>query len=83
MLWEQVRAGSTPVYSTYEKRNTPILEYYDFVFRNNIRIFVSSVGGLEFVVICKSLLSSAIELFTVNEEVPGLNPGGDAKWRVS
>ena len=74
MLWEQVRAGSTPVYSTYEKRNTPILEYYDFVFRNIIRIFVSCVGGLAFVVICKSLLSSAVEHFAVNEVVQGSNP---------
>ena len=74
MLWEQVRAGSTPVYSTYEKRNTPILEYYDFVFRNNIRIFVSSVGGLVFVVICESLLSSAVEHFAVNEVAQGSNP---------
>ena len=74
MLWEQVRAGSTPVYSTYEKRNTPILEYYDFVFRNNIRIFVSSDSRLEFVVICKSLLSSAVEHFAVNEVAQGSNP---------
>ena len=74
MLWEQVRAGSTPVYSTNEKRNIPILEHYDFVFRNFIRIFDSCVGGLVFVVICESLLSSAVEHFAVNEVVQGSNP---------
>ena len=74
MLWEQVCAGSTPVYSTHEKRNTPILEYYDFVFRNIIRIFDSCVGGLVFVVICEGLLSSAVEHFAVNEVAQGSNP---------
>ena len=63
-----------PCLPYYEKRNTPILEYYDFVFRNNIRIFVSSVGGLVFVVICEGLLSSAVEHFAVNEVAQGSNP---------
>ena len=67
-------AGSNPVFPTYEKRNTPILEYYDFVFRNIFRIFISCVGGLVFVVICKGLLSSAVEHFAVNEVVQGSNP---------
>ena len=58
----------------YEKKNTSILEYNDFVFRNIIRIFVSCVGGLAFVVICKGLLSSAVEHFAVNEVVQGSKP---------
>ena len=74
MVWDQVVAGSNPVFPTYEKRNTPILEYYDFVFRNNIRIFNSCAGGLVFVVICEGLLSSAVEHFAVNEVVQGSNP---------
>ena len=74
MVWDQGVAGSSPVFPTYEKRNTPILEYYDFVFRNIIRIFISCVVGLVFVVICKGLLSSAVEHFAVNEVVQGSNP---------
>ena len=74
MVWDQGVAGSNPVFPTYEKNNTPILEYYDFVFRDFIRIFISFVIGMVFVVICKGLLSSAVEHFAVNEVVQGSNP---------
>ena len=74
LVWDQDNSQVRILPSRHEKRKTPILEHYDFVFRNIFRIFISCVGGLVFVVICKSLLSSAVEHFAVNEVVQGSNP---------
>ena len=63
----------------HEKRKTPILEFYDFVLRNIFCIFVSINIWLVFLVTGKSLLSSAVEHFAVNEGVLGSKPRGDAK----